>query len=229
MRPEALLLQQQRLETGLRNLAAEKERLEAGLAARPEIDALEAELGTEAAARDEVARRLGAAERDAQEHRHRLQARERELMSGHLHQPSELTRLSQEVEHMRSRLREEEDGELALMEESEAREGAVRALEERLGEARARLAAEAPRARAELDRISAEAELLEAERQEVWERIPADFQAAYRRVRAPAPVAEVTGGQCGGCRVGLTTNELQQVRRGGIVICQSCSRLLVAA
>lgn len=129
---------------------------------------------------------------------------------------------------MRARLRQEEDGELALMEESEAREAELRDAESRLAGLRERLAAEAPGAKAELVRIAAEREALEGERTAIWNEIPADFQAAYRRVRVAPPVAEVSGGQCGGCRVALTAAQLQAVRRGGLVLCESCSRILVA-
>ena len=227
MRPEELLLQHQRAENRIGALDLERQRLEA-LLGGGELDRLEAEQAAAAARRDEAALRLRAAERDAEDHRARLKAREKELMSGHIHQPSELTRLSQEVEHMRLRLRAEEDGELELMEEAEAKEAEARETAARLAGARARMDEEAPRVREELGRLAAQREALEAERAALWQEIPAEFQAAYRRVRAPNPVAEVDAGLCGGCRVALTAAQLQLVRRGGLVTCESCSRILVA-
>lgn len=228
MRPEERLLQHQRVEARIAELDAERQRLEAALSGSAELGRLGAALEEAVSRRNDAERRLREAERDAAGHRARLKARRAELMSGHIHQPSELTRLSQEVEHMQSRLREEEEGELTLMEESEARAAEADGLEAGLAAFRARLEEEAPRGRAELTRIANEWEDLESERVALWGEIPADFQAAYRRVRAGPPVAEVAGGLCGGCRVGLTAAQLQSVRRGGLVTCESCSRILVA-
>ncbi|MGH7777007.1 MAG: zinc ribbon domain-containing protein [Candidatus Dormibacterales bacterium] len=228
MRPEEHLLQHQRVEARIAELEAERARLEAALSGSVELGRLGAALEEAVARRDEAERRVREAERDAADHRARLKGRRAELMSGHIHQPSELTRLSQEVEHMQSRLRDEEERELALMEESEARAAEADGLEAGLAALRAQLEAEAPRGRTELARIADEREALESERAAHWGDIPADFQAAYRRVRAGPPVAEVAGGLCGGCRVRITAAQLQTVRRGGLVTCESCSRILVA-
>ena len=48
-----------------------------------------------------------------------MRARERELMSGRIHNPTELLQISEEVDHMKARLATEEDAELELMEEAE--------------------------------------------------------------------------------------------------------------
>jgi len=37
----------------------------------------------------------------------------------------------------------------------------------------------------------------------------------------------MVGGQCEGCRVQLTANELQVLRRGERFTCQNCNRILV--
>ena len=54
------------------------------------------------------------------------------------------------------------------------------------------------------------------------------LQAAYRKIsRIPNPVVAMVNGQCEGCRVQLTANELQVLRRGERFTCQNCNRILV--
>ena len=65
-------------------------------------------------------------------------------------------------------------------------------------------------------------------REALWAEIPPPLQAAYRKIsRIPNPVVAMVGGQCEGCRVQLTTNELQVLRRGERFTCQNCNRILV--
>jgi predicted nucleic acid-binding Zn-ribbon protein len=70
---------------------------------------------------------------------------------------------------------------------------------------------------------------VEAERAETWEAIPAEFRAAYSRIRLADPVAEVVNNQCQGCRVTVTSSGMQQLRRHVLVMCEHCGRILVMA
>jgi predicted nucleic acid-binding Zn-ribbon protein len=173
--------------------------------------------------------RLREREREAAARRSRITARERELMSGRIRNPTDLMKLSEEVAHLKGALSEEEEAELVLMEEQEARDAELARLGRELAAARERSAAAAPGLRERLESLRAELEGIEAERAATWELIPADWQEAYRRLqrRVADPVAEAAHGQCQACRVGVTSSGMQLLRRGALVHCENCDRLLV--
>ncbi|HVD01393.1 MAG TPA: C4-type zinc ribbon domain-containing protein [Candidatus Dormibacteraeota bacterium] len=228
MRPTETLLQFQRLGDRARTLGDEKTHLEGRLATDPRVDAAE---GAKAAARrerDALVLDLKEMELEVEGHRAKMKGHERELMSGRIRSPTDLTRMSDEVGHMKTRLAEEEDRELELMTSLEAAEAGLAAATAELEAAEASRAAAAPGTRERLAAIEAELGTLEAQRAALWSEVPAPLQAAYNRISriANAVVAE-EGGQCMGCRVQLTTNELQQLRRGERFNCQNCNRILV--
>jgi predicted nucleic acid-binding Zn-ribbon protein len=97
-----------------------------------------------------------------------------------------------------------------------------------LADAQAEVEAAAPRLQARLRVVEGEVAELELQREGLWAEIPAPLQAAFRKIsRIPNPVVAVVNGQCEGCRVQLTTNELQVLRRGERFTCQNCNRILV--
>jgi len=229
MNTPELLLHHQRLDQRARALTADIARLEARLARDPEAERLEAQLATTRAAREELAKRLRERERDVEDHRAHMKSREKQLMSGRINNPSELIALSQEVDHMKSAVAREEDAELTLMEEAEALDAELRRLEAAPAEGLAGTAAAAPELRQRLEQERSELAAVEAERAETWEAIPADFRAAYSRIRLADPVAEVVNNQCQGCRVTVTSSGMQQLRRHLLVTCEHCGRILVMA
>jgi predicted nucleic acid-binding Zn-ribbon protein len=230
MGPAELLLHHSRLDERARTIAADIERLEARLASNPEAERLERELAEAKALQQEVALKLRDRDREREDHRSKMRARERELMSGRIHNPTELMQMSEEVNHMKARLATEEDEELELMEQSERADGDVRRLERDLAQARSAAEAESPELRARVDREREQLGSVERERDEVWAQVPADFQAAARRLRVRPSVVEVVSGQCSACRVQVTSRQMQVLRRGDqLVQCENCGRILVVA
>ena len=231
MRAGELLLHHQRQEERVRHLEQELHDLERRLSADPEVDRLQAELDTAGEQLKEANLRLRDMDRVVTGHRERTRAREAELMSGRIRNPTELMQLSQEVEHAKAQMRDEEDRELDLMAAVEEAEAAVAGLTSELETAREAWEAARPGAQHRLEVAKTELASAGHERDEAWAQVPPDYQAAYLRLkpRIPNPVAEVAGAQCGACRVALTAAELQQVRRGDQLLhCQNCSRLLVS-
>ena len=231
MRAGELLLHHQHLEERIRALAGEIEHTESQLAHDPELErlTLDAEAAKERV--KEATLRLRDMDRVVEGHRERARAREAELMSGRVRNPTELMQMSQEVEHAKAMVRDEEDRELDLMAQAEEAEAALAKATTELETARESRASDEPDVQRRLERARGELAAAERERDESWSQVPPDYQAAYRRLqpRLLNPVAEVAGGQCGACRVALTAAELQQVRRGEqLVHCQNCNRLLVA-
>jgi predicted nucleic acid-binding Zn-ribbon protein len=224
-----LALHHQRLDQRAAGLRVQIERLRVLLAGDPEAERLEREVAEAERARRELDLRVRERERDAESQRSRLRGRERELMSGRIRNPTELMKLNEEVDHLKAAVREQEDVELELMERQEALEADLARLGRDLVAARERTAAAAPERRERVERLELELGEVEAERDATWERVPADWQVAYRRVRSRQadPVAEVVNGQCGACRVALTSSGMQAVRRAALVMCDNCGRILV--
>lgn len=226
-----LALHHQRLDQRAAGLRGQIERLHGVLAADPEADRLEREIAAAETTRRDLDLQVRQRERDAESRRARLRGRERELMSGRIRNPTELTRLKEEVDHMRAALRQEEDTELELMERQETLEADLVRLGRELDAARERTAAAAPGMRERLERLERELTEVEGERDATWELLPAEWQEAYRRVRRrqPDPVAEVVHGQCQACRVAVTSSGMQALRRAALVRCDNCGRILVVA
>lgn len=228
MRPNETLLQFQRLGDRARTLTDERAHLEARLAADPRVDAAQEALAATRAARYALMLQLKEMELEVEGHRSKMKGHERELMSGRIRSPSELIKINDEVGHMKTRLAEEEDRELELMASVEEAEADHAAAAAELDGAESARAAAAPGLAERLEAIGSELAALESQRSSLWAEVPAPLQAAYNRIsRIANPVVAEEGGQCMGCRVQLTTNELQQLRRGERFTCQNCNRILV--
>ncbi|HSR24116.1 MAG TPA: C4-type zinc ribbon domain-containing protein [Candidatus Eisenbacteria bacterium] len=226
-----LALHHQRLDQRAGHLRSQMARIEAVLAADPAADRLEREVAGVQAERREVELRLREREREAEAQRARLRGRERELMSGRIRNPTDLMKLNQEVEHLRTAVGREEDAELELMERQEQLDADVVRLERELAGARERTAAAAPELRGRLERLQRELVEVEAERDATWAQLPPRWQETYRRIlsRQADPVAGVVGGQCQACRVAVTSSGMQTLRRAGLLQCDNCGRILVVA
>jgi predicted nucleic acid-binding Zn-ribbon protein len=230
LRPAELLLQYQRLVDRERVVRDGIERIESQLQSDPEVARLEESAESARAEQQTTAARVHESDRVREDHRTRLRSREKELMSGRIRNPTELTQMSQEVQHMKSRFVEEEEAELQLMEEADAADEKLRAVTSELEAARARAAAEMPALQADLDELKAELAGIEAEKDQVWADTPPAAQRAFTRLRVQPAVAVVANLQCTACRVSVTSRGMQMLRQGDeIVNCENCGRILVLA
>lgn len=224
-----LALHHQRLAQRAAQSRSQIARVEALLGDDPEVRRLEQDLQDARDRRRSLELRLRESERQAEAGRQRMRARERELMSGRIRNPTDLMKLSHEVEGLKTSVGEVEDAELGLMEEAEEQDLALAALAGRLQATReTRDAARPDLERRRDEEISRLAEV-EAQRDRTWDQLSPEWQAAYRRVqvRIPDPVAEAVNGQCQSCHVSVTSSGMQVLRRGGLVHCDNCGRLLV--
>jgi predicted nucleic acid-binding Zn-ribbon protein len=136
--------------------------------------------------------------------------------------------MSAEVAHMRERLGAEEDLELEAMEALEEAEAEHERTVAELDAVRARVSAAAPGMQSRINGLEGEISELELQSAGLWEQVPADLQAQYRRLtRLANPVVAMVDGQCQGCHVRLTAHELQELKRGERSACQNCGRILV--
>jgi predicted nucleic acid-binding Zn-ribbon protein len=226
-----IALHHQRLAARVAHLRAQIQRHLAELAGDPEAESLERALQAASTARQDLELRLRDRDREVESQRARLRSRERELMSGRIKNPTELMKMDEEVRHLRASLSSEEDAELELMEEQERLEREVEGLGRALEEARSRAAVAVPALRERIAREEAELASAESEASSSWQQLPPDWQSAYERVaaRIANPVAEVVGNQCQACRVAVTSNGMQVLRRAGLIRCDNCGRILVVA
>lgn len=227
MNSAELLLRHAAAEARVRGLLADRERLEAALAGDRRIEGARTAVAEAERGQREAALRVRESEREVETHRARLRDRDRDLMSGRSNNPTELTRLSTEVEHLRERVSQGEDAELALLEDLDARDGELGIARRELERLEADFEASVPSLRAELEAVRSRLAEAESDRDVAWAAVPPDYQAAARRVRAQPPVAEVQGGACGACRVHLNSGAQQRLRRGELLTCDNCGRVLV--
>ena len=224
------LLQYQRLVDRERVLREDIARIESQLQSDPDVARLNEQAEAARAQQEATAAKVRESDRAREEHRTRLRSREKELMSGRIRNPTELTQMSDEVQHMKSRFVEEEEAELRFMEDAEAADEALRAITTELDAARARAAAEAPALQAELDELRADLAGVEAEKDQIWAEVPPTAQRTFTRLRVQPAVAEVRNSQCTACRVTVTSSGMQLLRKGDdIVNCENCGRILVLA
>ncbi len=222
LRHERLVQQEQRLRP-------EIERLRRVLAGDPETVRLETALSAARDRRRELEVRLRQMDQETEERRRRAKARERELMSGHVRSPADLMRLRHEVDHLKEVLEAAEDTELALLEEADRQDAEVGSLEKALEARRSDAARGAESAQRRLEAITSEMGPIEAEIEDSWAQLPSEWRAAIERVHAhhPDAVAEVVDGLCQGCRVAVTSSGRQELRRGTLLTCDNCGRILV--
>jgi predicted nucleic acid-binding Zn-ribbon protein len=171
--------------------------------------------------RKEVARRLNAAEEQEREERARARSHEQQLYSGAIHNPRELTQLSQELDHLRVRLKDEEDDELALMVELEQADEEVRQATAEAAGAKEILAARQAALADARRRRESQAASIDPEHLKLYERVKHFRQSPY--------VVSVNNGACGGCRIPLSMAQLRAIKlHPEPTVCQTCGRILVA-
>lgn len=212
-------------------LRSEIARLQQQVSGDGGTDRMSRALAEARARRQELERRLREVDRDTEERRARAAARERELMSGHMGSPAGLMKLRQEVEHLQDALQGAEDAELALLEDADRQDAELSTLEETLEKRSAEVASASPQLRQRLEAANAELEQVEAEVRSTWEELPPDWQEAIQRIHRHHgdAVAEMSDGLCGACRVAVTSSGRQALRRGVLLTCDNCGRLLVPA
>jgi uncharacterized protein len=227
----------------LADLDTELSRLDHRRRTQPEIAEL-AQLGERAAkVRDAITiadtnlsdldRELSRAERDVEQVRVRIDRDNERLNAGQVSNARELESLQSEVASLRRRQSDLEEGVLELMEKRETaqalRDGAA-AEGETVAADTASVTARSDVALGEINELQAKAQTARAS---VVAGLPDDLLALYDRVRAQSGglgAAPLRRGQCLGCRVQLSTVDLNAIRAAApdeVVRCEECRRILV--
>jgi len=153
---------------------------------------------------------------------------EKDLYSGRIKIPKELTSLQQEVGSLKSKRTQSEDKALVVMEEADKTKQEVSRLVAELDtvETEWRSQQDTLKTRIEIEKGS----LLDltGKQQVLAREIDGPTLQLYRVLRQQkgSAVSRVEQGICRGCRISLPLNELQSVRSGTLVQCSSCGRIL---
>ncbi|WP_017581001.1 zinc ribbon domain-containing protein [Nocardiopsis valliformis] len=197
------------------------------------VDAIDAELITAQTKASDVERHQRKAESDVDQVRSRADRDAKRLESGQITNAKELQNLQSEIESLGRRQAELEEVVLEVMEQAEG-----------LGTEVARLTEEREAAVAKFTEVTARRDTAAAEiqwdrtrvtqdRERVSAEIPADLLALYDKLRAQydgVAAAPLRYGRCNGCKLALSTVELNEIRATAadqIVRCEDCRRILV--
>ena len=178
---------------------------------------------------------LKKAEQDLVPVRERLARNETRVADGSVGDPKALQGMLEEIEHLKRRIDELEDNQLAAMEhvdESRAVAESVRA--DKTGvedEMRAVLAIR----ESKLAELAAERDVLVKERDVIAAVIPADLLALYTRIAEKSGgvgAAKLQHGRCGGCQLEANNADMSAYRAAAaddVIRCEECGRILVRA
>ena len=179
---------------------------------------------------DEVGVRRRAAERAIGETQERLESIEKKLYGGAITSLDEMTAAEEERKFVVQQLREQEDNLLELMVQTEDGESAQSEAREALSELKSGRPAEQARLQESERRTAAELDECRRQRDDAAPRVSADLIALYESLRKStngSPVARIERGMCRGCRLALSTMELQRARGSQTPVrCSSCKRIL---
>jgi predicted nucleic acid-binding Zn-ribbon protein len=151
------------------------------------------------------------------------------LYAGSVKNPKELSSLQQQVEQLKGQLSQEEDKALEIMGQVEtvqreiaALSAEVKRMEEEWQRERERLLAEQAELKSAIDALGKRRDEIAA----TVELAHLELYEALRAKRQGYAVARIEQGRCQGCRITLSTSEMTRARVGGLVQCDSCSRVL---
>lgn len=232
MRKVQVLAELQRVDSALDRARERLAAVEAELADRSALAAVEVE--HEAAQKD---LQLKSAEQrdlelEVEDLRQKLATLEKKLYSGTVQNPKELNDMANEARQYRNLISGREDRLIPLYDVVEAAQSVADAATSRLAEARS--AHRESQARLAAERESLRAAIAEQERQRALLEKESDAQSlrvyeSLRRTRGGLAVAEVAQRTCQGCRVTLPVSEEIRARSSeDLVMCQSCGRILHA-
>ena len=134
-----------------------------------------------------------------------------------------------EIEDIKQDKARTEEEILALMEMQERLAAEIREAEARLRNREEQGAQDEASVRQQLAAVEAELAVVRGERAVVARDVPPGVLADYERIlkaRSGLAIVPVTTGFCGGCRVTIRPQALQELRNATLMRCESCGRYL---
>lgn len=138
--------------------------------------------------------------------------------------------IEREVAGVEKGIRDEEDKEIVLMEETEGLRTNVALMEQRLKQEEQGVKVDADALDQRLATMSADLQKLQAERAGLVQDIDADWLSRYERIfkhTGDYALVPVESGSCGGCHMKLPPQLIQDAKRNATMACCSfCGRIL---
>jgi len=186
------------------------------------------ELALEKKRLEELAHQQHAAEWEVDDLEAKLATAKETLYSGRIKNPKELANLQHEVDGFKARRDQLEEKALELMEQVELKEANIAAENKALKALEDEWQSEQQKLSADIERLKAALADLEHRRQLCSAEIDPEAARFYHQLKAQKgrAVARVEQGTCRGCRISLSSAELQRARGGSLVQCSSCGRIL---
>lgn len=138
--------------------------------------------------------------------------------------------IEKEVAGVEKIIRDEEDKEIVLMEETEGLRANVALMEQRLKQEQKSVDADSQALEQRLSAIRSEIEQLQAERAALAKEIDPEWMSRYERIfkhTGDFALVPVESGSCGGCHMKIPPQLVQDAKRSELMTaCSFCGRLL---
>ena len=186
------------------------------------------ELDSEQQRLDDLKHQQRSAEWNIDDLTSKIKAVEDQLYGGRITNPKELTGLQHEVETLKARRDQVENDALEILDRVEQAEAGIAALKGELKKLKGEWQSQQQQLSAETDQLKSKLADLRQKRQRLADEIDPQAIELYQRLRnhKGQAVSRVEQGICHGCRISLSSSELQQARGGNLVQCSSCGRIL---
>lgn len=161
----------------------------------------------------------------------KLAPAQEKLYGGSVRNPKELANLQHEVEGFKSKREQLENKALEIMEQVELAMASVATLSNESKSLTTEWQSQQQQLSNNAEELKAMQSDLNHKRQALSASINPETIESYDKLKKQKStvVAKVEQGICRGCRISLSTAELQQVRGGSLVQCSNCGRILFLA
>lgn len=160
------------------------------------------------------------------------QAADQRLYSGQIFNPREMTDLQDKLAELKTRLADLETPLLEAFMAAEENENTLKQSQSHLEQVTAEHAAANVQLATEREDILARLAALSGEQAQARSAVDAPHLSTYDRLRqrpGKSAVVVLHGSECRGCGVGVTAQVASHVRRGDVLTCATCGRILHAA
>ena len=180
---------------------------------------------------EELGRQQQSVEWEIDDLTNKLTTTDKELYSGRIRNPKELTSLQHEIEVLKAKRDQLEDKALEIMDQVEVTRKSVTSLESELKELEAEWRSQQQQLSASLEQLKTTLSKLQHKRQLLTAEIDPQAVEVYQEIakQRGTAVAKVEQGICRGCRISLPVTEMQLAKRGSLVRCSSCGRIIFLA
>jgi predicted nucleic acid-binding Zn-ribbon protein len=177
---------------------------------------------------EELRRQQNSAEWEIEDLGAKLAKAKDALYSGRIKNPKELASLQQEVEGLEAQLNQLEERALDTMEQVEMAVTDLNILNSEIGVLESEWRSQQQRLSTEIEQLRELLSELNKKRQLVLDGIDSQTIVYYNQLKKQKgwAVAKIEQGTCRGCRITLSTAELQRARGDQLVECNSCRRIL---